>query len=77
MADWCDAWKESLTAEQFVVTRMKGTEPAFTGEYVDCQADGVYRCVCCGNELFRSDDKYDSGSGWPSFTQPVDRSKLC
>ena len=75
MADKIDRsdaeWRESLTEEQYRVTRKKGTERAFTGEYVDCKDEGVYRCVCCGTALFGSDSKFDSGSGWPSFTQPV------
>ena len=60
-------WRSQLTAEQYRVTREKGTEPAFTGDYVDCKHDGVYRCVCCGNALFESSTKFDSGTGWPSF----------
>ncbi len=64
-------WRESLTPEQYRITRQKGTERAFTGEYNDCKESGVYRCVCCGNALFESDAKYDSGSGWPSFYQPA------
>ncbi len=66
-----EEWAQQLTPEQFAVTRRKGTERAFTGEYHDCKADGTYHCVCCGAELFRSDEKYDSGSGWPSFWAPA------
>lgn len=64
-------WQKQLTPEQFRVTRKKGTERAFTGEYHDCKEPGVYRCVCCGAELFNSTTKFDSGSGWPSFWQPA------
>jgi peptide-methionine (R)-S-oxide reductase len=66
-----DEWREELTPEQHHVTRRKGTEPAFSGRYWDCKDPGVYRCVCCTVELFHSDAKYDSGTGWPSFTTPV------
>ena len=63
--------RAKLSAEQYHVTQNKGTERAFTGRYVDHKADGTYVCVCCGQPLFRSDEKYDSGSGWPSFWLPL------
>ena len=62
-------WRSELTPQQYRITREKGTEPAFTGEYVDNKQLGDYLCVCCGAPLFSSDTKYDSGSGWPSFWQ--------
>ena len=68
-----EEWREQLTPEQFRITRQHGTEPAFTGPYWDDKTAGMYRCVCCGAELFRSETKFDSGTGWPSFYAPVRR----
>jgi peptide-methionine (R)-S-oxide reductase len=64
-------WREQLTPEQYRITRRKGTERAFTGDYWNSKADGIYRCVCCGEPLFDSKTKFDSGTGWPSFFQPL------
>ena len=64
-------WQAQLTPEEFRVCREKGTERAFTGKYYTCKDDGMYRCTCCGAPLFNSQHKYDSGSGWPSFWQPM------
>ena len=66
-----EEWREELTPEQFSVLRQQGTERAFTGKYWDCHDDGIYRCAACGAELFDAGTKYDSGSGWPSFTEPM------
>ncbi len=66
-----DEWQRLLTPQQYEVTRRKGTERPFTGRYHDCQQDGLYRCVCCGNALFDSKSRFDSGTGWPSFCAPV------
>lgn len=69
-------WKEQLSPEQFKVTRQKGTERAFTGKYHDNKAQGIYKCVCCGTELFTSETKFDSGTGWPSFWQPINEENV-
>jgi peptide-methionine (R)-S-oxide reductase len=66
-----EAWRDRLTPMQYHVCREKGTEPAFTGKYWDHHEAGLYRCACCGAPLFESRDKFDSGTGWPSFTRPV------
>jgi peptide-methionine (R)-S-oxide reductase len=66
-----DDWRAKLTQEQYRVCRQKDTERAFTGKYHDTKTPGTYRCVCCGQELFRSETKFDSGSGWPSFWAPA------
>jgi peptide-methionine (R)-S-oxide reductase len=65
------AWKKQLSQNQYYVTRKGGTEPPFTGEYADTETPGTYKCVCCGEPLFRSETKYHSGSGWPSFYAPA------
>ena len=69
-------WREILTEEQFRVARKHGTEPAFSGPLDKHWKRGVYRCICCGNPLFSSDTKFDSGSGWPSFSSPIDAANI-
>src|SRR5947208_3337438 len=71
-----EEWREQLTAEQFRVTRQKGTERAFSGAYWNTKDDGVYHCVCCGQALFDSASKFDSGTGWPSYGQPMDENRI-
>lgn len=71
-----EEWRRELSPEQYHVTREKGTEPAFTGKYYEHTAEGTYLCAACGEQLFSSDTKYDSGSGWPSFWEPVDQEKI-
>ena len=71
-----EEWKSELTNEQYRITREAGTEPAFSGKYYDNHEKGVYHCLCCNESLFSSEEKYDSGSGWPSFSQPVNNKKL-
>jgi peptide-methionine (R)-S-oxide reductase len=71
-----EEWREELTPEEYRVTRQKGTERAFTGEYYDHHEEGVYRCVACGHPLFSSEAKYESGSGWPSFYAPLGEERV-
>lgn len=71
-----EEWKQKLSPEEYAVLREKGTEPAFSGKYYHSNEKGMYLCAACGQELFSSDVKYDSGSGWPSFWQPIDQTKI-
>ena len=71
-----DEWRQALSEEEFRITRQKGTEPAFTGKHWNNHDAGMYHCTCCGNELFASDHKFESGSGWPSFWAPVDANNV-
>jgi methionine-R-sulfoxide reductase len=71
-----EEWKKQLTAEQYQITRLKGTERAFTGEYCEAHEPGLYACACCGSLLFDSRVKFESGTGWPSFTQPVEENAI-
>ena len=69
-------WRDKLTPQQYQVARQAGTERAFTGEYWDHHAAGIYTCVCCGEPLFDSATKFESGTGWPSYTQPVEKDSI-
>jgi peptide-methionine (R)-S-oxide reductase len=71
-----EEWKKMLTPEQYNVCRNKDTEIPFTGKYNDCKEKGVYKCSCCGNELFDSDTKFESGTGWPSFNKPINEENV-
>ncbi len=71
-----EALRARLSSEEFHITQEKGTEPAFSGRYHDCKQDGMYQCICCGAALFQSDTKFDSGTGWPSFWQPVNEAAV-
>jgi len=71
-----DEWRQQLSSDQFRICRKNGTEPAFSGNYWNTKETGTYQCVCCGNELFDSTSKFDSGTGWPSFYQAIDSEKV-
>jgi peptide-methionine (R)-S-oxide reductase len=71
-----EEWQQLLTPEQYEVTRQKGTEPPFTGKYYNFKENGIYKCVCCGNDLFNSEAKFDSGTGWPSFWSPISGTRI-
>ena len=69
-------WERELTSQQFEITRQHGTEPAFSGEYWNTKTDGIYECICCGEELYTSETKYDSGTGWPSFYEALQEESI-
>lgn len=71
-----EEWKNILTEEQYHVTRQKGTEEPFTGEYYNSKEKGIYKCICCGSDLFLSETKFDSGTGWPSFFSPISKENI-
>lgn len=71
-----EEWRQLLTPEQYEVTRQKGTDPPFTGKYHNFKGHGIYKCVCCGNDLFSSEAKFDSGTGWPSFWTPISEQSI-
>lgn len=71
-----EEWKKKLSPEQFEICRKKATEPPFSGEYYNCKEKGIYQCVCCGNDLFSSNTKYDSGTGWPSFWDSINKENV-
>jgi len=71
-----EEWRSQLTPQQYEITRKHGTEPAFSGQYCDTKTDGIYECLCCGEPLYESATKYDSGTGWPSFWTPMDEEKI-
>jgi len=71
-----EEWRAQLTPEQYRVARQKGTERAFTGEYCERKDPGIYACVCCGTDLFESTTKFESGTGWPSFTEPIEADRI-
>ena len=71
-----EEWQQLLTPEQYAVTRQKGTEPPFTGKYYNFKENGIYKCVCCGNNLFGAIAKFDSGTGWPSFRSPISNTSI-
>lgn len=71
-----EQWRDQLTPEQYRIARQKGTEPAFAGKYHHFEGKGIFRCVCCGNNLFSSETKFDSGSGWPSFWAPISKQNI-